>query len=413
MEQEQPNPPPRKEFIGDNPSERTASSLPTIHGMSSVESPSPPQRPGSLRLRLILLGGLASIGAALALGTVFANAGAALQSPLVLGLLLLLFATAVAGMVVATRLSQTPKGQKILYKVPINAKRRFERGLVLVSVILAAVLALPVVAFFLGVPTGLPGTAWIHFACASLLAAMAPYGFYRAREERRIHRMEARFPDFLRDIASSHKGGLTLAESVRVAARGEYGPLTPEVRRMADQITWNLAFTEALQMFADRVDTPLVRRAVALILQADKSGGATTDVLLAAARDAREIKTLQNERRLSMSLYAAVIYVTFFVFLGVAAVLYSQFIPQLVASQNAAAAQAAATGVGGPGGVSGVGGATLRIEDFQLFYFMAAIMQGIGDGIVAGMMGQGRAVLGLRHSCIMVFIAYVTFVFLL
>lgn len=398
---------------GDTEGDRGGSpaTSPTVHGMATVEATGPPPRPASLRLRLFLLGALASVGAALALGTVFANASEALQSPLVLGLLLLLFATAVVGMVLATRLSQTPKRtQAALYKVPINAKRRFERGLITASAIAAGVLALPAIAIFAGVPIGMPSRYWIHFACASLLAAMAPYGFYRAREERRINRMEARFPDFLRDIASSHKGGLTLAESVRVAARGEYGPLTAEVRRMADQITWNLAFTEALQMFADRVDTPLVRRAVALILQADKSGGATTDVLLAAARDAREIKTLQNERRLTMSLYAAVIYVTFFVFLGVAAVLYAQFIPQLVASQNAAAEQAVATGVS-QGSIGG--GGTLRIEDFQLFYFMSAIMQGIGDGIVAGMMGQGKAVLGLRHSCIMVVIAYVTFVVLL
>ena len=44
---------------------------------------------------------------------------------------------------------------------------------------------------------------------------------------------------------------------------------------------------------------------------------------------------------------------------------------------------------------------------------MAAIMQGLGDGIVAGMMGNGKAVLGLRHSFAMVLMSYVTFVFLL
>jgi len=153
-----------------------------------------------------------------------------------------------------------------------------------------------------------------------------------------------------------------------------------------------------------------VQRAVSLILEANRSGGATTDVLLAAARDAREIKTLEQDRRINMSLYTVVIYVTFFVFLGVTAVLYSQFVPQLVASSHAA--QDAAARAGG-GNIPGVTSGGLNLKDFQLFYFMAALMQGLGDGIVAGMMGSGKAVLGLRHSFIMVMLSYVTFVFLL
>jgi hypothetical protein len=40
-------------------------------------------------------------------------------------------------------------------------------------------------------------------------------------------------------------------------------------------------------------------------------------------------------------------------------------------------------------------------------------MQGLGDGIVAGLMGTGKAVLGLRHAFTMVALSYVTFVFLI
>jgi len=261
-----------------------------------------------------------------------------------------------------------------------------------------------------GVPIpGLPSTAWVHLVCLGLLAALGPYGFYMSREARRIRGLEERFADFLRDVASGHQGGLTLPAAVVVASRGEYGPLTPEVVKMADQLSWNIPFTEALERFADRVDTPLIRRAANLVLQANRSGGSTIEVLMAASRDAREIKSLETERRLQMSLYTVVIYITFFVFLGVAAVLYASFVPKLVAANQAAASsQLAATGP-----VAGIGGPTLQLRDFQVFYFMAAIMQGLGDGIVAGLMGTGRAVLGLKHSFAMVLVAYVTFTFFL
>ncbi|MEA3203925.1 MAG: archaeal flagellar protein FlaJ [Thermoplasmata archaeon] len=314
------------------------------------------------------------------------------------------------GPATAPALDGKGKQGAVLYRAPRD-ERKLRRQLVLgASVLGATLLLVPGLLLAAGIELlGLPATAWVHFVCLGVLAGLGPYGFYMHREARRIQGLEERFADFLRDVASGHQGGLTLPAAVIVAARGEYGPLTPEVQKMADQLSWNLPFTEALERFAERVDTPLVRRAVNLVLQANRSGGSTIEVLLAASRDAREIKTLETERRLTMGLYTVVIYITFLVFLGVAAVLYASFVPKLVAASQAA--QAANLGAGGS--VGGIGGPSLNLRDFQVFYFMAAIMQGLGDGIVAGLMGTGRAVLGLRHSFLMVLIAYVTFTFFL
>lgn len=333
-------------------------------------------------------------------------------SPALMGVMLLLMLAFMGSIIAAFSLARSEPVETPLFRRPADAKRRKERWILGVSLGIAALLFAPAVFLFQGYTVfGLEPAAWIHLLCLGILMAIGPYGFYQGREHRRIRLLEERFPDFLRDIASSHKGGITLSQAAVIASRGEYGPLGREVQKMADQLKWNVSFNEALQRFSDRVQTPLVQRAVSLILQANKSGGATTEVLLAAARDAREIKTLENERMLSMSLYTVVIYVTFFVFLGVAAIMYSQFIPHLVASSQAAAAQA---GTLGGAEIAGIGSSSeLRLEDFQLFYFLAALVQGLGDGIVAGMMGQGKAVLGLRHSFFMVLLAYVTFTVLL
>lgn len=334
-----------------------------------------------------------------------------LSSPVLLGGLVFLVAAFAVSLLAAFRLARSQAKQAPLYKKLVDAKRRRERILMGVSALGAILLLAPAFLLFQGYTVlGFEPDAWVHFLCLGLLVAIGPYGFYVANEGHRVRLLEERFPDFLRDVASSHKGGLTLAQSVAVASRGEYGPLSPEVRRMADQLSWNVPFNEALERFGGRVQTPLVQRAVSLILEANRSGGATTDVLLAAARDAREIKFLEQERRINMSLYTVVIYVTFFVFLGVTAVLYSQFVPQLVASSRAAEEAALRLG---QGSIAGINSNTLDLKDFQLFYFMAALMQGLGDGIVAGMMGSGKAVLGLRHSFVMVLLSYVTFVFLI
>ena len=58
---------------------------------------------------------------------------------------------------------------------------------------------------------------------------------------------------FLRDVAASHRGGLTLTASVQIAAKGEYGELTPEIRKMADQLSWNVPFNEAQHISPERL----------------------------------------------------------------------------------------------------------------------------------------------------------------
>jgi hypothetical protein len=337
-------------------------------------------------------------------GELFVQVG---QSPLLVGVLAFLLVALLASLGIAFTLARSSQADEALYKELPDAEVRRIRTIVGGSIIGATLFALGAAAALAGY---LPHDTWIHFLCLGLLTGLGPYGFYATREHARVRRLEDRFPDFLRDIASSHKGGLTLHQAAAIAARGEYGDLTPEVRKMADQLSWNVSFSEALERFADRVQTPLVQRAVSLILQANKSGGSTTDVLLAAARDAREIKNLENERRVTMGLYTVVVYITFFVFLGVAAILYAQFAPQIVASQQSVSQLQAG---GASSTAAGFGGDSISLRQYQIFYFMAAVVQGVGDGIVAGLLGTGKAVLGLRHAFLMVLFAYITFAFLL
>jgi flagellar protein FlaJ len=253
---------------------------------------------------------------------------------------------------------------------------------------------------------GIPTTRWLDFLTFALLVFIGPYGFYAAARRGRVKRLEERFPDFLRDLAANRKAGLTLPAAVKIASKGEYGALTPEIVRMADQLSWNVAFDEALERFGERAKTPLIQRAVALILEASRTGGNVTDVLLAAARDAREIKNLETERATSMLLYTAIIYIAFLVFLGIAGTLYGTFVPQI-------AAATAGVGGGSSSQVAGLSVGKISVDEYRTFYFVATLVQAVGNGVVAGVMESGRAVMGLRHSFIMVLFTYVTFAFIL
>lgn len=328
----------------------------------------------------------------------------ALQSVAVLVLLGLLSLAVLGSIVVALYLARQ-EDRPVLYQQARSREEKTELWVLGISFSLAV--AAFVLAVMVGVVRpvlGIPQHRWLEIVTIGLLILIGPYGIYKSREARHVRRLEERFPDFLRDLASSHRGGLTLSSSVFVAAKGDYGELSPDIQKFADQLSWNISFEEALERFGERVRTPLVQRTVSLITEANRSGGSTSDVLLAAGRDAREIKQLEAQRRLSMSLYTSVIYITFFVFLTVVGVMNMQFVPEIIAASSAAIDQGA-TGVGG------INFDTPTAQQFRTFYFLAAVVQGLGDGIVAGMMGTGRFSLGLRHSFIMVAISLVVFVF--
>ncbi len=249
-------------------------------------------------------------------------------------------------------------------------------------------------------PIKLSSSNSIDFAIFAILVLIGPYGFYEYAQYRRVDLMEERFPEFLRDLAESRKAGMTMAKAVENAAKGDYGYLTPEIKKMAVQISWGVPFSEALRRFGERINTPLVTRTTTMVVKASETGGKIADVIEAAAKNVREIKILQAERKTEMKMYLMIIYVSFFVFLAVIAILSGMFLPKLIEAGKA---------VGGAGiaGIS-VGGAA-NINTYRFIYVCTALSQAIGNGIVAGALSEGRMIGGLRHAAIMVLITYLAF----
>ncbi|HVL87512.1 MAG TPA: type II secretion system F family protein [Candidatus Thermoplasmatota archaeon] len=276
------------------------------------------------------------------------------------------------------------------------------------SISAAATLVVVGAAMQMGVLRPIPlvggfGLKSVDFFVFAILIGLGPYSIYHNRESARIRSIDARFPDFLRDLAENKRAGMTLTQAIVTSSKGSYGALTSEIRKMAAQIEWGVSFNEALSRFAQRVKTPLVGRTASLVVQANEAGGNVVDVLTAAADDAREIELLKRERRTSMSIYVMIIYVSFFVFLAVIWILTAQFVPEV------------AKAVRGAQGVS-FGGIRFQAFDTQAFvdvFFHAALVQGFGGGLVAGVMEGGRPVNGLKHSFLLVVISYVVFRFML
>ncbi len=240
------------------------------------------------------------------------------------------------------------------------------------------------------------------FIIIALLLISGPYPFYMHAKAKKIDKIEERLSDLLRDLAESGRFGMTLADAIKKAAKGDYGKLTPEIKRMSAQIAWGVPANEALESFAKRVNTPLVNRAMAIVMKASKAGGDVSDVLTVAANNTKDIQLLNEERKMEMSSYIAVIYTAFFVFLAVIVILNAVFLPAMAGATASQQAPAGGAGGGVSGGMAAAQKPKINLDEIKLIYLGGAIVQGIGDGILAGIIDTGRIYSGLRHSFIMV-----------
>jgi archaeal flagellar protein FlaJ len=244
---------------------------------------------------------------------------------------------------------------------------------------------------------------WLTIA---VIALVGPYGFFLGSKQREIKAIERRLPDFLRDVAEAGRFGMTLAEAIVVSSSGRYGKLTPEIKKMAAQISWGVPATEALRLFSTRVKTPMVGRIVSIIAQSSEAGGDVADVLTMVSHDAKESQLTEDERRISMSTYIAVIYISFLVFLVTIFILNATFLPKMREASSAL----------GEGDSNPLGGASPLADDLpsvifsiKIAFFIAVIVHGLGDGILAGVLDNGKFANGLKHSVVMLIIAVAGF----
>jgi len=246
---------------------------------------------------------------------------------------------------------------------------------------------------------------WLSTLLIGILALTGPMGIFFYMANRKIINLEDRLGDFLRDLAESARSGQTLHQAVRTAAGGDYGSLSPEIKVMAQQISWGVAATDAMAAFAERVKTPLVLRAVTLIIEASNAGGEVSKVLDAAATDTREIQLLRKERKVEMGMYVMVIFIAFFVFLVVIGIVYQTFVPQMK--------KLAGSFTGGGGMAGGMDPSKVDFDEVKQIYMLAGAVNGVGCGMVAGLMGSGRITDGFKFVFTFVLINLIAFSLLL
>lgn len=210
--------------------------------------------------------------------------------------------------------------------------------------------------------------------------------------------IDRNIPKVLRGVYESGRIGVSIPQALKMASEQDLGPLTKELKRMVNQMSWGRTIEEATEDLIKRTGTPLSRRTFSLILEAYKTGGDIEEMMSALYKHISEMQITLQGRRAMMRPYITYVYMTFFVFLAIDVILLKSFFVPILSLQET---------------FGELGGQIFRFgidlaSTSRLFFHMTIIQASIG-GLVAGKMGEGSTVAGLKHVVVLLLACVLTF----
>ncbi|MBN2202925.1 MAG: type II secretion system F family protein [Candidatus Aenigmarchaeota archaeon] len=286
---------------------------------------------------------------------------------------------------------------------------------------------LPLVAAAILITLGLAlyqfSAAMLNLVVLGVIVGIAPFALISYFEYAKIRAIEDQLPIFLLDLAESQKVGLTLHESLRQASKVDYGKLSPEIKKVYNQLSWGIRVQDVFANFAERMKkSKLTTRVVSIINETYVSGGDIGRTMESTASDITAIKEAEKERQSVTSQHTFIMYAIYFIFIGIVIGLSQTLIPLL----NIGTESQSAGGIGGifafedpckqceglndiqcincpifSGLCSMVGFEQGGSCYYNALFVLMAVVQGIFSGLVAGQIGEGSVSAGVKHSIIM------------
>jgi archaeal flagellar protein FlaJ len=231
-----------------------------------------------------------------------------------------------------------------------------------------------------------------------------PFVFSVILENKKEQEMAEMFLEFSRNLAESVATGTPISKSIINMRNKNYASLTPHVQKLANQISIGIPVGIALETFSSNVGSSVIKRAVALIREAERAGGEIDYILNSVAKSISEVDKLKKERR--SAIYSLVVqgYIIFFIFIGIMLIMQFQILPL-------------ASGAAGFGRISGGDISQLTqdpleeqgaidIESLGRSFLFLLLAQGMLAGLTIGKLAEGNIKAGVKHSFVLTIVTF-------
>jgi len=237
-----------------------------------------------------------------------------------------------------------------------------------------------------------------------IIVGISPFVFSVINENRVETEKEEMFLEFARDLVESVKSGTPINKSIINSKDKPYGPLSPNIKKLANQISIGIPLKYTLQTFSDDVHNRTISRALTLIGQAEKAGGDIGRILESVASAVSMSDKLSKERKSSAYTLVVQGYVIFFIFIIIILVMQYKIIP-LISSFNTGGL---GTGLGSVLGTPTVSNSSGNINTAELSnsFLYLILVQGFFSGLTIGKLSEGNIRAGIKHSFTLVIFSF-------
>lgn len=284
-----------------------------------------------------------------------------------------------------------------------------------------------------------------------IIVGILPYGIISFLKNRAVREMEDQFPSFLRDLAESKRGGMTILQAFESAKDSDYGRLNNEIEKIHDQLTWGVPFPKVMERFSRRMESSaVIQESVSILLESFRSGGDITKTIEAISEDAAGLKETIQKKNSKIKQQVFIMYIIYFFFVGITIGIYVMLAKLLgLGTAGGGALEGLdflSQGGGGGGGVSNycsgkIAAAQPLCESARLFGFVPSnvtsftsdyattysygnmayyksllfsmlMVQGASTAAVAGQIGEGSPSAGVKHALIMLPISFIVYMYM-
>jgi pilus assembly protein TadC len=211
----------------------------------------------------------------------------------------------------------------------------------------------------------------------------------------RTKKMEDVLADFLQEVSSNLKGGLAFEKSLWVAIKPRFGVLANEIALAAKKVMTGTDVDISLNEFANKYNSPMLKRSMELIVSEIQSGGKVADIIDKVVENLKKTKALKDEMTASV--------LTYIIFIGAIVIFISPMLFALaynlliVISKVAALLATTAASGATPGLLSNVGNINVNKDDFIWFSRIALGVIAFFSSMIVSIIEKGNIQSGVKY----------------
>ena len=214
-------------------------------------------------------------------------------------------------------------------------------------------------------------------------------------------------PDYLQLTASNIKAGMTVDRALWYAVRPRFGVLANEIETVAKETMRGEDLKAALQKFADKYDSVLLKRSISLLIEGIEAGGEIGDLLNKIALNIQETKLMRREMAANVTTY--VIFISFAT-VAAAPVLFalSGILIKVITNLGSSLGDVG-TASSSAGFAISFSGTGINYNDFKIFAVISLIITSFFSSVIIATIKMGSAKLGFKYIPVFIVVTVTLF----